>query len=161
MGQSTEHSAPPARPRSRLPRAAARLAAVALGAVFLIPALVGLDQMQTRVPEGCFEFCDPQGGGRLLIALAVVGFLLAAAIWRKFLVALALGLCLSVLSTVVLGAFVAGLAKSGELFRDPAGYATLVEIWSGSALATLFLVIALREEVADAGRREGSPSDGR
>jgi len=151
MDRPTTDTAPAAEPPIRRRRAAARMAAVAIAAVSLIPIESGIRMLQISVPERCFEYCDPAGGGRLLIGLGIVGLALAAAVWRMYLVALGLGLCLSVLSVAVLGLVLIpdGLFGGGHSF-DPTDRTRMLAVGGAFVVAMVFLAIALRERIAEA-----------
>ena len=162
MDRPTTDTAPTAEPPIRRRRTAARTAAVAIAAVSLLPIESGIRMVQTSVPEGCFEYCDPAGGGRLLVGLGIVGLALAAAVWRKYLVALGLGLCLSVVSVAILGLVLIpdGLFGGGHSF-DPTDRTRMLAVGGAFAVAAVFLAIALRESIAEAWLAERSSRNAR
>ena len=92
------------RARAWLPR----LAALAIAGFFVVPLGWGIALVRAGV-EGppCMEYCDSTVGGRVWIAIAVIGLGFAIAIWRRHLFAVAIAMCLGVVAGLILLAFTA------------------------------------------------------
>jgi hypothetical protein len=108
MDLPTAASAGQARARSQgriwLPRSAA----LAVAAFFVVPLGYGIALVQSGIAgPPCVEYCDRPGGGRVWIAIAGLGLLMALGIWRRHLFLVAIALCLSVVGGLILLAFTA------------------------------------------------------
>jgi hypothetical protein len=146
-----EPTAAPAR-QTRRPKVE-RVAALLIGAVFLLPAINAVLWVPAGPVEGCMEACGlDEGAARVSLGLGIVGLLLAAAIWRRHLSAQAIGLFMCITVVAVLGIVLAGAVLTSDPVTalGPAGFGLAAGIFSAFAIAGLFLAAAVLQWVHEA-----------
>ena len=147
--------------RSRLvrligrPRGAARLAGLAVGAPSAIPFVIGIASFGPTPPRdpACFEYCD--GGvalGRFLFVIGLIGVLLAIAIWRRHVAAMAIALCVT--ATAMWTLLLADVWIS--IANRPAVPAALLAATAPVVVVTVLLALALASEALAAARAAGA-----
>ena len=144
----------PAAPRRQIRRPKVeRVAALLIGAVFLLPTINVVLWAQAGPVEGCMEYCGlDASAARISLGLGIVGLLLAAAIWRRHLSAQAIGLFMCVTVVAVLGIVLAGAVLTSDPVAalGPAGFGLAAGIFGAFAVAGIFLAAAVVQWIREA-----------
>ena len=144
-------SKPPGPGRSRLldmlarPNRTARLAGLVVGipAVLSLMAGIALTAVAQQPELGCPSACNVQGWlGLETIASGAVGVVLAIAIWRRHIVAIAVAICISTTAAALL------LVISTAVWSVPAPFHDSTSAWAtlGAIVVTIILCAALASE---------------
>ena len=129
-----------------------RVAALLIGAVFLLPTINGVVKIQAGPVPGCWEWCGlDESAARISLSLGIVGLLLAVASWRRHLSAQAIALFICVTTVAILSFVLAGAVSTGDpaAALGPWAFMLVVGIGGAFAVAALFLVAAVIQWTQD------------